>query len=89
MNLVLLEDRTHRVVAADLALVFWILEVVGTDVFPYALHGLRAGELIEAVSGTRSMKGTGRRGARAERNRLTWISPSRSAESDADKMSGF
>lgn len=43
MDLVLLEDGTHRVVAADDAFVVGILEIVGPHVGPYPLHGLGAG----------------------------------------------
>lgn len=39
------KDGTHGVVADDLALVFLILKIVGFDVFPYLLHGLRPRQL--------------------------------------------
>ena len=45
MYLVLLEDRPHRVVAPDHALVAWVLQVVCADVFPDFFDGLRTGEL--------------------------------------------
>lgn len=40
MDLIHLEDKLHAVIAADLALVGWVLEVMCFDVFPYFLDGL-------------------------------------------------
>lgn len=39
----LLEDCMHLVVAYDLSLVLWVLEIVGFDVFPELLDHLRSG----------------------------------------------
>lgn len=45
VNAVLLEDGTHGIIASNLALVVWILEIARFDVFPYLLHRLRPREL--------------------------------------------
>ena len=48
VDLGLLEHGRHLVVAEDLALVLWVLELVALDVFPELLDDLRAGELVTA-----------------------------------------
>jgi hypothetical protein len=46
MDFVLFEYQLHLVIASDLALVGWILELVGMDVRPYLLDALGARELL-------------------------------------------
>ena len=48
MNVILIKDRTHLVVAADLTLVVLVLQLVRFDVIPYTLHSLRPGQLLLA-----------------------------------------
>jgi hypothetical protein len=45
MNPILFKHSAHRVVAADLASIAWILQLVFTDVLPYLLDSLGAREL--------------------------------------------
>ena len=42
VDLVLLEYSSHPLVTADLAFVIWILQVIGSDMGPYALNNLRS-----------------------------------------------
>ena len=42
VHFVLLEHCSHGVIAADHALVIWILKVIGTHVRPNAFHSLRS-----------------------------------------------
>lgn len=50
MDLVLLEDGAHGVVAADHAFVIWVLEVVFADVGPYSFDRLGARQLLGTIS---------------------------------------
>jgi hypothetical protein len=49
MDLILLEDRIHLVIAQNLAFIRWILKVVRFDMCPDFLDDLGAGKLF-AVS---------------------------------------
>ena len=44
---VLFEDGAHGVVTTDLSAIAGILQVVGTDVLPDLLHGLRSRQLLK------------------------------------------
>lgn len=50
VDLVLLEHGSHAVVTTDLALVVGVLQIVGSNIGPYPLDGLRAGELRCSVT---------------------------------------
>ena len=40
VDFILLEHRSHRLVAYDLTLVFWILKIIGFDMLPESFHCL-------------------------------------------------
>lgn len=50
MDPILLKHSAHRVVAADLASIAWILQLFFTDVLPYLFDSLGARQLEERVS---------------------------------------